>query len=168
MSEALLPIPDPCQAALEAIERDPLDLPSEAQAHLARCPACAEARVHWLALEEAPPALAPAGYFDRLPARILRKLPAKPGPLQRPHRLLWAAAAMLLMTGMGVGGFWLGRANRNPGVESALPQAAEAQELIAEAPFLEGEDALSQLAELPQEDAEAVLKRMEADQIGHP
>lgn len=169
MSEALIPLPEACEAALAAIERDPLDLPPEIRAHLRGCPACAEARVQWLALEDAPQALAPAGYFDRLPARVLRKLPARTGLLHRPHKLLWAAAAVLLMSGVGVGGFWLGKANRNPLVEAALPRTpGEAQELITDAPFQENEDAMSQLSTLSQEEAEAVLNRLEASQLGHP
>jgi len=169
MSEALLPIPGPCESALAAIEQDPLELSSETRAHLRGCPACAEARVHWLAMQEAPYALTPAGYFDQLPARVLRKLPTRPGLLKRSHRLLWAAAAAILMTGMGVGGFWLGKANKQPLIEATLPRnPSEAQELMPETPFQEDEDAISQLSKLPQEDAEEVLKRMESTQIGHP
>ncbi len=169
MSEALLPIPDTCETTLAAIERDPLDLPSEALAHLCQCPACAEARVQWLALEEVPHALAPAGYFDHLPARIQRKLPTKIRSVGRPRKLLWAAAATLLMAGTGVGGYWLGRANQTPLVEATLPRnPGEVQELIVDAPFQEDGDALSQLSALPQEEAEAVLKHLEASPMGHP
>ena len=39
--------PESCQAALAAIEADPLDLPQSALGHLRVCPACAEARVQW-------------------------------------------------------------------------------------------------------------------------
>lgn len=169
MSEALLPIPKACEATLAAIERDPLALPSEALAHLRQCPACAEARVQWLALEEVPNALAPAGYFDHLPTRIQRKLPVRAGLMGRPRRLLWAAAAALLMAGTGVGGFWLGKANKTPLVEATLPRnPSEVQELIVDAPFQEDDDALSQLSTLPQEEAEAVLKQLEAGPMGHP
>lgn len=169
MSEALLPIPDACQATLAAIERDPLTLPGEALAHLRRCPACAEARVQWLALEEVPNALAPAGYFDHLPTRIQRKLPVRAGLMGRPRKLLLAAAAALLMIGMGVGGFWLGKANKAPLVEATLPRnPSEVQELIVDAPFQEDDDALSQFSTLSQEEAEAVLKQLEATPLGHP
>ncbi len=169
MSEALLPIPNACDATLAAIERDPLTLPSEALAHLRQCPACAEARVQWLALEEVPNALAPAGYFDHLPTRIQRKLPVRAGLMGRPRRLLWAAAAALLMAGMGVGGFWLGKANKTPLVEATLPRnPSEVQELIVDAPFQEDDDALSQFSTLSQEEAEAVLKQLEAAPLGHP
>ncbi len=169
MSEALLPITDACDATLAAIERDPLTLPGEALAHLRRCPACAEARVQWLALDEVPNALAPAGYFDRLPTRIQRKLPARAGLLGRPRKLLWAAAAALLMAGTGVGGFWLGKANKAPLVEATLPRnPSEVQEMIVDAPFQEDDDALTQLSTLSQEEAEAVLKQLEAAPMGHP
>jgi len=169
MSEVLLPIPKACEATLAALEYDPLTLPSEALAHLRQCPACAEARVQWLALEEVPNALAPAGYFDHLPARIQRKLPVRAGLLGRPRKLLWAAAAALLMAGTGVGGFWLGKANKTPLVEATLPRnPSEVQELIVDAPFQEDDDALSQLSTLPQEEAEAVLKQLEASPMGHP
>lgn len=169
MSEALLPITDACDATLAAIERDPLTLPGEALAHLRRCPACAEARVQWLALEEVPNALAPAGYFDHLPTRIQRKLPVRAGLMGRPRKLLLAAAAALLMIGMGVGGFWLGKANKAPLVEATLPRnPSEVQELIVDAPFQEDDDALSQFSTLSQEEAEAVLKQLEAAPLGHP
>jgi hypothetical protein len=162
MSEALLSLPEACQTALAAIEQDPLDLPAEVHAHLHRCPACTEARVQWLALEETPHALAPAGYFDRLPERIQRKLPAKPGVLHRSHKLLWAAAAALLMTGVGIGGFWLGKANKTPLVEATLPKMpASVREVAPENPFHE-DDLLSQLSELTPEQAEQVFRRLEA------
>ena len=169
MSEALLPIPDACETTLAAIERDPLELPNEALIHLRQCPGCAEARVQWLALDEAPHALAPAGYFDHLPGRIQRKLPMKSRAIPGPRKLLWAAAAALMMAGTGVGGYWLGRANQTPVVEAALPRnPSEVQELIVDAPFQEDGDALSQLSALPQEEAEAVLKQLEASPMGHP
>lgn len=167
--EVLHPIPDACELTLAAIERDAMELPREAQIHLRTCPACHEARVQWLALEESPHALAPAGYFDQLPARIQRKLPVQGGRLRRPARIFWAAAAAILMVGMGVGGFWLGRANTAPIAEASLPRTPlEVQEMLGDAPFQESDDALSQLAALPPEQAEAVLNRLEATQKGHP
>ena len=163
MSEALLSIPEACQRALAAIEEDPLELSAEILTHLRICPACAEARVQWLALEEAPQALAPAGYFDRLPARVLRKLPAKPGLLKSRQKWLWASAAAILMGGIGLGGFWLGHTNKKPLVEATLPRTpSEIQELIPDTPFQESEDAMSKLSSLSPEEAEAVLKRVEA------
>lgn len=155
-------IPQACEAALAALEADPLSIDAATQAHLRVCPACAEARVQWLALEDAPFALAPAGYFDHLPTRILRKLPTRANHRPQMGRWVWAAAAVLLMTGVGVTGFWLGRANQHPMVEATLPRTPrEVQELLPEAPFQDTEDAMSQLSDLSKADAEAVLQRME-------
>lgn len=171
MSEAHA-LPEACRMALEAIEADPLSLAPETQTHLRACPACAEARVQWLALEETPPALAPAGYFDRLPDRILRKLPARANHRLPMGRWAWAAAAVVLMTGVGITGFWMGRAHRQPVVEATLPRTpSEVQELFPETPFRDsndGDDALSQLSNLSTSEAEAVLKRMESAKTEKP
>lgn len=156
-------LPETCRAALAAIEADPLAPGPEALAHLRACPACAEARIHWLAQAEAPQALAPAGYFEQLPGRVARKL----APPQAPRRWPWIAAALLLMTGVGATGFMLGRAQRAPLVEAALP-AQEAQELVLEAPFLEGEDPVGQLSSLSRSEAHAVLNRMDRPKPAQP
>ena len=152
-----------CLAALAAIERDPLDLPPAEAAHVARCPACAEARVQWLALEEAPQALAPAGYFDQLPGRILGKLPAR--PIRRDqHRWLWAMAAALLVA-VGAGGFLLGRVNRGPMVEATLAPAGQdlaPPQVLPETPFHLDDDDLSQVRQLSPEAAKALINRMDA------
>ena len=72
-------------------------------------------------------------------------------------RVVWAVAAALLMA-VGAGAFWAGRANRTPLVEATLPRTpSELQEVVPEAPFLDSEDAVSQLTALSQQDAEAVL-----------
>lgn len=157
MSEA--PVPEACRIALEAIQQDPLDLSPQILDHLRFCPACREARVQWLAQEEAPAALAPAGYFDRLPDRIQRKLPQR-RRLGRAARFgLWAAASALL-AGMGLGGYLVGRAQRAPVVEATLPKTTLPEEL-PEAPFQE-EDPLSQLQKLDETKARKVLDRLEA------
>ncbi|BDU77209.1 hypothetical protein [Mesoterricola sediminis] len=158
-------LPSPCLEALKAIEADPLALPPAAEAHVARCPACAEARVTWLAMEEAPGALAPAGYFDRLPGRVLRKLPATRPALQRPA-LLWALAAGL-MAAMGTGGFLLGRANRQPVVEAsinpaAVPAAQDLPATLPDAPFQEGDEEITQLHNLSAEEAKALIDKADA------
>ena len=85
------PIPEGCQRALAEIEGDPLQLSAAVEAHVDGCPSCAETRIAWLALQETE-AVAPAGYFERLPDRILSKLPAGPRR-RRPHLALWAMAA---------------------------------------------------------------------------
>ncbi|MDP2877601.1 MAG: hypothetical protein Q8O00_15540 [Holophaga sp.] len=168
MSEAHL-IPNSCQTALTAIEAEPLTLSPEVQTHLRTCAACAEARVQWLALEEAPFALAPAGYFENLPGRIQRKLPSRPNQRPRFGRWMWAAAAVLLMTGVGITGFWLGRANQQPLVEATLPRTpSDVQELLPEAPFQDAEDAMAQLSRLSKAEAEAVLNRMDSAKTAKP
>lgn len=149
-----------CQHALKAIEADPLDLPEEVLDHLRTCVACREARVHWLAQEEVPVALAPAGYFEHLPQRVLRKLPARRGP--RHHAFLWLAAAGLALA-LGVGGYLAGRAQRAPMVEASLDTTpADLSELLPETPFDEGDEVLSQFSDLSPEEAEAVLQRLDA------
>jgi len=149
-----------CLEALAAIERDPLDLPPEVEAHVKACAGCSEARVTWLAMEDAPAAVAPAGYFDQLPGRVLRKLPSRPRAGNRPAAL-WALAAALLMA-VGFGGFWLGRANRQPLVEATYtPPAAELPAALPETPFMEGDDEVAQLRRLPPEKAATVLEGLE-------
>jgi hypothetical protein len=153
-------IPPACLETRKFIEADPLDLPAGAEAHILECPACSETRVAWLALEEAPAVQAPAGYFDHLPGRILRKLPAR----RTPHRaLLWALAATLLAA-VGTGGFLLGRANRQPLVEATLapaPALAPAG-AVPETPFQEADDPMTQVPKLSREEATALLDRLEA------
>lgn len=149
-----------CLEALAAIEVDPLDLPPEVEAHVKACAGCSETRVTWLAMEDAPAALAPAGYFDQLPGRVLRKLPSRPRAGNR-QAALWALAAGLLMA-VGFGGFWLGRANRQPLVEATYtPSAAELPAALPETPFMEGEDEVAQLRGLPPEKADTVLQGLE-------
>lgn len=153
-------VPGSCTQALEALEADPLNLSVEVEAHLRTCPACAEARVLWLAqMEDALP-LVPAGYFDHLPQRVLRKLP--PPRLRRGiHPALLAAAGVLAMA-LGIGGFWLGRAHRTPVVEATLPKAPAEAAPAAEAPFHEGESPYTALDQLSPEEAKAVLERLES------
>ncbi|MFN7956883.1 MAG: hypothetical protein U0P46_00945 [Holophagaceae bacterium] len=155
-----IPIPSTCAPVLEAVLADPLDPGPEAEAHLQICLACAEARVAYLAQEESPEALAPAGYFEHLPGRVLRKLPARRSLHQRVSPLAWAVAAALLMA-VGAGAFWAGRANRTPLVEATLPRTpSEVQEVVPETPFLDPEDAVSQLTALSPQEADAVLQAL--------
>jgi len=152
-------IPEACAKTLAEIEAHALDLGPAAEAHLRSCPACAEARVAWLAQEEAS-AQAPAGYFERLPDRILSKLPA--GRRRRPtYPVLWALAAAL-MAAVGAGGFLAGRANRAPMVEAELapPPAAEPREALPDTPFQEGEDDYAQLPEMTPEEAHRFMERV--------
>ncbi len=168
MTEALLPAPETCTRTLAAIQTDPLDPGAEPEAHMMICRACSEARVTYLAQEDSPAALAPAGYFDRLPERILRKLPARPSLYHRMRPLSWAAAAALLMT-VGAAAFWAGRANRTPLVEANIPAAtAETQEILPDSPFQDQEDAVTQLSALPEEEAKAVIRALALSQARPP
>lgn len=165
MNERDLPVPDACRLALEAIQADPLDLPETVERHLKTCIICAETRVQWLAQEDAPHALAPAAYFDRLPGRIQRKLPTRNRLAQRMHPAYWAAAAGLALA-VGIGGFMAGRVNRTPVVEAAIEKPAEPpappsiRERIPETPFHTGDEVTSQLSNLSQEEADALAKRL--------
>jgi hypothetical protein len=153
------PIPEACVKALAEIEQDPLDLTSATAAHVLTCLSCSETRVQWLAQEESP-AQAPAGYFDRLPERIVSKLPAGPRRL-RPHPALWAMAAALMLA-VGIGGYWAGRANRQPLVEATLAQPLpDAHETtLPDTPFMEGEEEYAQLPTLSPEQAHRLIQRI--------
>lgn len=168
MSEPL--IPEACQRALEAVEADPLSLSAEVQAHLDACPACAEARVHWLAQQDFSPVLAPAGYFDQLPGRMLRKLPSRRPRALRHQPWLWAAAAGLALA-VGLAGYMAGRIQQPPLVEASMDPSlsSESMELSVEAPFgEEEEDVMSQFSNLSPSEAEAVLRQLEFTPSDHP
>jgi len=164
MSESLLPIPDACQTALQAIEADPLEPSPEALVHLRTCPTCREARVQWLALEDAPQVLAPAGYFQNLPERVLRKVPLRAKAPRRPHPFLWLAAGFLALT-TSLAGFLAGRANRAPMVEASMPvtQPSEAREVVPVAPFHAEDEVLSQISTMSPEETAALAKRLDAE-----
>lgn len=126
------------------------------------CTACSEARVFFLAQEDSPEALAPAGYFNRLPGRILRKLPARPALHHRMGPLAWAAAATVLMA-VGTGAFLAGRANRTPYVEATLPrQPGILETSTSDTPFHNHEEEAAQVQALSPEDMKALLKRLDA------
>lgn len=165
MSEAPMSLPSTCQRALEAIQADPLELPAAVQVHLRACPACSEARVLWLAQEEPATALAPAGYFERLPARVAGKLPVpRRTPSRRPLWLAAAAAMLALATG---GGFWAGRINRDPLVEASQSRTpAEVKELQSDQPFQDKYEIIEQVQNLTPEEAQALLKQLESKDAG--
>jgi hypothetical protein len=152
---------DACALTMNAVLLDPLEPGAEAEAHMKLCRACSEARVAYLAQEEVPEALAPAGYFDRLPGRVLRKLPARPSLQHRIRPLTWAAAAALLMA-VGAGAFWAGRANRTPLVEAARqPEAVEVTVSPADTPFHDREEDAAQIQNLTPEEMKALLKHLD-------
>ena len=164
MSENPLNLPSACSEALQAIEADPRDLSAEIQSHLRGCPACAEARVLWLAMEEDPLALAPVGYFDRLPGRILGKLPSGRPAARRTGWIAAAAALMLLTAG---GSFLAGRINREPLVEASNPKpASDLKEAAPELPFHDKYEVIEQFQNLSPEEAQVLLKQLEKQDPG--
>lgn len=157
-----LPLPEACSRTMEAVLKDPLNPGTPADTHMKTCGACSEARVAYLAQEEAPEALAPAGYFERLPERIQRKLPLRTPAHRWRQPLGWAAAAALLMA-IGTASFWAGRANRTPLVEAALPRPTEAVETTtSDTPFHNHEEDASQVQSLTPDEMKALLKRLDA------
>lgn len=118
--EMMIPLPEACARAMAALEADPLEPGSEAEAHVRSCPACAEAQVMLLAQEDASLPLAPAGYFEALPGRVLRKLPVAKARRRLPP-WLWAAAAALLMAA-GLGGYLAGRTTAVPTIAPMAQQ----------------------------------------------
>lgn len=154
-------LPTACATALQAIEQDPLNLTDEILRHVQGCPACAEARVLWLAQEPAPAALAPAGYFDALPGRIHRKLPLRRG--LHPRRFLWAAAGILAVLA-GTGGFLAGRARNVPNQTAEIRPAVEVLEpQVSETPFTDHEEDLAALQKLTAEERKALLSHLKTE-----
>jgi len=161
MNAEPLHLPEACAAALAATEADPLDPGPAAETHMKACTACAEARVFFLAQEDSPEILAPAGYFDHLPGRILRKLPARPALHHRMGLLAWTAAAAMLMA-VGAGAFLAGRANRTPYVEAALPRQPDILDVsTTDTPFHNREEEAAQVQALSPEEMKALLKRLD-------
>ena len=121
MTEPLDP-PEVCTEALAAVLADPITPGAVTEAHLKACAACSEIRVAFLAQEEAPPPLVPEGYFERLPSRVLGKLPVPPRhTLTRPF--YWGLAATLLLA-VGATSFWVGRANQKEVAPTASRRVA--------------------------------------------
>lgn len=167
MSEPLLSIPQACQQALAAIEQNPLELPPEIQHHLHTCAACSETRVLWLSQEEAPLPLVQGNYFQSLPDRILRKLPAPRKLSRRAHPALWLAAAAALAAA-SLGGFLAGKINRTPLVEARLPAStSENHEVLEEALGTDADESITQLSTLSPEETQTLLKRLDS-QTPHP
>ncbi|MCL1893786.1 MAG: hypothetical protein FWG02_06090 [Holophagaceae bacterium] len=121
-------LPDTCMVALSAIQSDPLELPSSVLDHISICPKCSEARVMWLAQEDFEYQIAPPGYFEKLPGRILQKLPVSPSRLSFRIPLLASAASLLLLT--GISGYWYGRQSHQTTVvlEALVPAPKNIQD----------------------------------------
>ncbi|HJV89953.1 MAG TPA: hypothetical protein VJ623_06585 [Holophagaceae bacterium] len=147
-----------CEAAMKALEMDPLEPGAEAEAHLHACGACREAQVMLLAQEEAPLPLVPAGYFERLPARVVGKLQTRPSGI-RPSTW-WMAAAAVLSVAVGTGAFMAGRANRTPVVE-ADNRVMEPAPVAA--PFQDSQDELGKLQNMRAEEVQELLKQLQTE-----
>ena len=159
-----LPVPEPCSRTMDAVLVDPFEPGTEAEAHMRICRACSETRVAYLAQEESPEVLAPAGYFDRLPDRVIRKLPVRSSLHRQLRPIAWATAAALLMA-VGAGAFWAGRANRTPYVEATLPRQPDVTETsvtLSDTPFHDQEEDAAQIQTLTPEEMKAFLKRLDA------
>lgn len=89
---------------------------------------CSEARVMWLAQDDFDSPLAPTNYFDRLPGRILQKLPVAPVRFRLRTPLLVSAASMLFLTGLS--GYWYGRQSHLSTIvlEAVLPVPKDLQD----------------------------------------
>jgi len=156
--------PHSCSLTMDAVLLDPLEPGAEAEAHMRTCRACSEARVAYLAQEDCPEVLAPAGYFDRLPDRVLRKLPVRLPLHHRARPFTWIAAAALFMA-VGAGAFWAGRSNQTPLVEATLPRQTEILETsvpVSDTPFHDPEEDAVQIQALSPEEMQALLKHLEA------
>lgn len=161
--------PEQLEKAMQAIEADPLNLPADIEALVRQSPALSEMRVHWLALEDpvetsAMDSMAPAGYFQALPGRVLRKLPIKLAVRHRFHPALWAAAAAIMLA-IGMGGFWAGKANRMPLVEAKVQESEPTKDLpVADAPFQESDDVMVQIQNLNPEEIQRIADKVKRGQ----
>lgn len=168
MNEDLLPFPEPCARALAAVGADPLTPGEAAEAHLRACAACAEARVLLLAQEDASLPLAPAGYFETLPARIVRKLPAARARRQVPA-WVWAAAAGILLSA-SVGGYLAGRATPAPPVlQPMAQQTLQPADLTGQdraLPFQDRDDDLAELGGLSPSEMKKLVSSLDPPKAG--
>ena len=150
--------PAACQDALRAIELDALNLPLEALQHVSVCSMCSEARVLWLAQDDFGVQLAPAGYFDRLPSRVLQKLPvAQKTPLYR-LPLLISAASLLLFAGLS--GYWYGRQSQFSPIilEAIAPPKDMRDPFLNDLTSFSSIELFSQVNDLTPEEAQTLMK----------
>ncbi|MBS1766100.1 MAG: hypothetical protein JST05_01665 [Acidobacteria bacterium] len=163
--DLMIPLPEACARAMAALEGDALEPGAETEAHLRGCAACAEARVMLLAQDDAPLPLAPAGYFESLPARIGRKLPAAKGARRRLPSWIWAAAAAILMAA-GLGGYLAGRATPAPAVlQPMAQQTVQPSDLTGQdvaLPFHDRDDDLAQIGGLSPSEMKDLVSDLDA------
>lgn len=161
--EDLLPLPEPCVRAMRALEADALHPGAETEAHLRGCAACAEARVMLLAQEDAPLPLVPAGYFEALPSRLARKLPAAKAPRRPLPTWMWGAAAAILAAA-GLGGYFAGRATPalpvlQPVAQQTLPADASSERTL---PFHDRDEDLAELGSLSPGEMRELVSKLDA------
>ncbi len=165
--DEMIPLPEACARAMAALEADPLEPGREAEAHARGCSACAEARVMLLAQDDASLPLAPAGYFEALPGRVLRKLPA--AKVRRPlPTWIWAAAAALLVAG-GLGGYLAGHATTVPTVAPMAQQIQPADLGSAQdraLPFHDRDEDMAEVGGLSPSEMKALVSTLDADPNG--
>ena len=164
-------LPDECQTALDAIERDALHLPLDALKHVSMCQMCSEARVMWLAQEDFDHCLAQSGYFEKLPGRILQKLPAGRAKHWMRPPLLISAASLLLLAGFS--GYWFGRQSHQhtvileamippKGIQDHFlndPTSFSSIEIFSQVPNLTDEETLDLMTNLKKPEANLQLAR---------
>jgi hypothetical protein len=160
-------IPQACQNALEAIEQNPLALPKGALKHVAQCPMCSEARVMWLAQDEFEAPLAPAGYFDKLPGRVLQKMPSSPASPWLRLPLLASAASILFFAGMG--GYWYGRQTHPPIVlEAVMPPRGAQDPFLQDFTSFTSIEAFSMVPSLTPEEVQELMKDLQKPEASKP
>jgi hypothetical protein len=157
--------PQSCQDALLAIEADPLNLSPDILDHVSVCPMCSEVRVMWLAQEDFDAAAAPAGYFQRLPSRVLQKMPLPSSRLSLKIPILASAASLMLIA--SAGGFWFGRQTQPTTVvfEAVMPPR-DMQDYFQDPSSFSSLELFSQIPDLTPEETAALmtdLKKPEAD-----
>jgi hypothetical protein len=151
-------IPLECQDALRAIECDPINIDPDALGHISVCRACSEARVLWLAQEDFGPAQAPAGYFEALPGRVLRKLPALYTRHRQGRLLLASAASLAMFAAIGAGGYLLGRHDQMPPVFlEAVHTPRDFQDVFADPTSFSSLELFSQIPDLTPEETRALM-----------
>jgi len=147
-----------CKDALRAIELDALNLPLDELQHVSVCSKCSEARVLWLAQEDFDVQLTPAGYFDKLPSRILQKLPvAQKTPLYR-LPLLISAASLLLFAGLS--GYWYGRQSQFSPIilEAIVPPKDIRDPFLNDPTSFSSIELFSQVHDLTPEETQMLMK----------
>ena len=150
-------IPIECRDALRAIEGGPIDLDAETLGHISACRQCSEARVMWLALEDCDNAQAPAGYFEALPGRVLRKLPAQATRHLSKIPLLTTAATLLILAGT-TGGYWFGRHDQTgPVLLEAVHTPRDFQDIFADPTSFSSFELFSQIPDLTPEETKAMM-----------